>query len=59
MFIGSNSTLVAPLSVSSGGFVAAGSTITDDVSGDQLAVARGRQRNVEGWQRPTKTKDKS
>ncbi len=59
VFIGSNSTLVAPLSVASGGFVAAGSTITDDVSGDQLAVARGRQRNVEGWQRPTKTKDKS
>jgi len=47
------------LSVASGGFVAAGSTITDDVSGDQLAVARGRQRNVEGWQRPTKTEDKS
>ena len=42
VFIGSNSTLVAPLSVASGGFVAAGSTITDDVSGDQLAVARGR-----------------
>ena len=59
VFIGSNSTLVAPLSVASGGFVAAGSTITDDVSGDQLAVARGRQRNVEGWQRPTKTEDKS
>ena len=59
VFIGSNSTLVAPLSVASGGFVAAGSTITDDVSADQLAVARGRQRNVEGWQRPTKTEDKS
>ena len=59
VFIGSNSTLVAPLSVASGGFVAAGSTITDDVSGDQLAVARGRQRNVEGWQRPTKTEGKS
>jgi bifunctional UDP-N-acetylglucosamine pyrophosphorylase/glucosamine-1-phosphate N-acetyltransferase len=58
VFIGSNSTLVAPLSVASGGFVAAGSTITDDVSGDQLAVARGRQRNVEGWQRPTKTEGK-
>jgi bifunctional UDP-N-acetylglucosamine pyrophosphorylase/glucosamine-1-phosphate N-acetyltransferase len=59
VFIGSNSTLVAPLSVASGGFVAAGSTITDDVAKDQLAVARGRQRNVEGWQRPTKTEDKS
>ena len=59
VFIGSNSTLVAPLSVASGGFVAAGSTITDDVAKDELAVARGRQRNVEGWQRPTKTEDKS
>jgi len=59
VFIGSNSTLVAPLSVASGGFVAAGSTITDDVSGDQLAVARGRQSNVDGWQRPAKTKDKA
>jgi bifunctional UDP-N-acetylglucosamine pyrophosphorylase/glucosamine-1-phosphate N-acetyltransferase len=58
VFIGSNSTLVAPLSVASGGFVAAGSTITDDVESDQLAVARGRQHNVDGWQRPRKTEDK-
>jgi bifunctional UDP-N-acetylglucosamine pyrophosphorylase/glucosamine-1-phosphate N-acetyltransferase len=59
VFIGSNSTLVAPLSVASGGFVAAGSTITDDVASDQLAVARGRQSNVDGWQRPAKIKDKA
>ena len=59
VFIGSNSTLVAPLSVASGGFVAAGSTITDDVASDQLAVARGRQSNVDGWQRPTKNTDKA
>ena len=54
VFIGSNSTLVAPLTIASGGFIAAGSTITDDVKADQLAVARGRQRNVDGWQRPAK-----
>ena len=54
VFIGSNSTLVAPLTVDSGGFVAAGSTVTDDVAANQLAVARGRQRNVDGWMRPTK-----
>ena len=54
VFIGSNSTLVAPLNVDSGGFVAAGSTVTDDVAANQLAVARGRQRNVDGWMRPTK-----
>ena len=54
VFVGSNSTLVAPLTIESGGFIAAGSTVTDDVKTDQLAVARGRQRNVDGWQRPAK-----
>ena len=54
VFVGSNSTLVAPITIDSGGFIAAGSTITDDVKADQLAVARGRQRNVDGWRRPTK-----
>lgn len=57
VFVGSNSTLVAPLVIESGGFVAAGSTVTDDVKADQLAVARGRQRNVDGWQRPDKPGD--
>ena len=57
VFVGSNSTLVAPLVIESGGFVAAGSTVTDDVKADQLAVARGRQRNVDGWQRPEKPQD--
>ena len=54
VFVGSNSTLVAPLTIESGGFIAAGSTVTDDVKTDQLAVARGRQRNVDGWKRPVK-----
>lgn len=54
VFVGSNSTLVAPITIDSGGFIAAGSTITDDVKPDQLAVARGRQRNLDGWRRPTK-----
>ena len=57
VFVGSNSTLVAPLVIESGGFVAAGSTVTDDVKADQLAVARGRQRNVDGRQRPEKPGD--
>jgi bifunctional UDP-N-acetylglucosamine pyrophosphorylase/glucosamine-1-phosphate N-acetyltransferase len=43
--------------IESGGFVAAGSTVTDDVKADQLAVARGRQRNVDGWKRPDKPED--
>ena len=52
VFVGSNSTLVAPLQIAEGGFVAAGSTITKAVGADELAVSRARQRNVEGWQRP-------
>ncbi|MEP6563394.1 MAG: DapH/DapD/GlmU-related protein, partial [Nakamurella sp.] len=48
-FIGSNSTLIAPVSVHAGGYVAAGSTITTDVQPGDLGVARGRQRSVPGW----------
>ncbi len=57
VFVGSNSTLVAPVTVEDGGFVAAGSTITKAVGTDQLAVSRGRQKNIEGWRRPTKHKE--
>lgn len=59
VFIGSNSTLVAPLTVQAQGFVAAGSTITKTVEEDELAVARGRQRNIQGWQRPQANKGQS
>ena len=48
-FVGSNSTLVAPVDVADGAYVAAGSTLTDDVGPGELAVARGRQRNIPGW----------
>jgi len=54
VFVGSNSTLVAPLDIDEAGFVAAGSTITKTVGGEELAVSRARQRNIKGWQRPTK-----
>lgn len=57
VFVGSNSTLVAPLIVENGGFVGAGSTVTKTVPEDTLAVARGQQRNITGWQRPGKKKD--
>lgn len=53
-FIGSNSALVAPVKVGKNATVGAGSIITKDVGDDQLAVARSRQRNIEGWDRPTK-----
>lgn len=53
-FIGSNTALVAPVKVGRGATVGAGSTITCEVGADELAVARGRQRNISGWQRPAK-----
>ncbi|MCX2778550.1 bifunctional UDP-N-acetylglucosamine diphosphorylase/glucosamine-1-phosphate N-acetyltransferase GlmU [Microbulbifer thermotolerans] len=53
-FIGSNTALVAPVSVGVGATVGAGSTITSEVGADELAVARGRQRNITGWKRPSK-----
>ena len=48
-FIGCNANLVSPVVIAARGFVAAGSTITKDVPEDALAVARDRQRNIEGW----------
>ena len=48
-FVGTNSTLVAPVVVGPGSYVAAGSTITADVPAGDLAVARQRQRSVRGW----------
>jgi bifunctional UDP-N-acetylglucosamine pyrophosphorylase/glucosamine-1-phosphate N-acetyltransferase len=57
VFVGSNSTLVAPLILSDGAFVAAGSVVTNDVSAKELAVGRARQRNIIGWQRPDEKKD--
>lgn len=48
-FIGCNSNLVAPVTVGKGAYVAAGSTITEDVPGNALAVARARQVNKENY----------
>lgn len=56
VFVGSNSTLVAPVEIADGGFVAAGSTVTQAVPADNLAVGRGRQRNIAGWKKPVKKK---
>lgn len=53
-FIGSNSSLVAPVTVGAGATVGAGSTVTKNVEPDELAIARGKQRNIKGWQKPTK-----
>ena len=54
VFIGSNSSLVAPLTLGDGATTGAGSTVTQDVPAKTLAVGRAKQRNIEGWKRPTK-----
>jgi len=49
VFVGSDSALVAPITIGDGAYIAAGSTITEDVPADALAIARGRQVNKSGW----------
>lgn len=49
VFVGTNSTLVAPVTLADGSYVAAGSTVTQDVAAGDLAVARGRQHHSRGW----------
>ncbi|MCL1807278.1 MAG: hypothetical protein FWG31_06220 [Oscillospiraceae bacterium] len=51
-FIGCNTNLVAPVTVGAGAYTAAGSTVTEDVPPDALAVARARQVNKENWTKP-------
>jgi bifunctional UDP-N-acetylglucosamine pyrophosphorylase/glucosamine-1-phosphate N-acetyltransferase len=53
-FIGSNSSLVAPVEIGAGATVGAGSTVTKAVADNQLAVARGKQINLDNWARPQK-----
>ncbi|HZC22131.1 MAG TPA: bifunctional UDP-N-acetylglucosamine diphosphorylase/glucosamine-1-phosphate N-acetyltransferase GlmU [Candidatus Binatia bacterium] len=55
-FIGSDSTLVAPVRIGKGAYIGAGSCITDDVPDDSLAIGRGRQVVKEGWAREKKQK---
>ena len=49
VFIGSDSALVAPVRLGDGAYIAAGSTITENVPADGLGIARGRQVNKPGW----------
>lgn len=53
-FIGTNNSLVAPVTIGAGATTAAGSVITSEVPAAALAVGRARQRNIDGWQRPVK-----
>lgn len=54
VFVGSNTALVAPVTVAAEATIGAGSTITRDVADHELAVARARQRNIAGWEKPKK-----
>ncbi|MBW4050476.1 MAG: bifunctional UDP-N-acetylglucosamine diphosphorylase/glucosamine-1-phosphate N-acetyltransferase GlmU [Proteobacteria bacterium] len=53
---GSNSVLVAPITIGAGATVAAGSTVANQVPAGKLTIARARQTTIEGWIRPTKQK---
>ncbi|MBN2887273.1 MAG: bifunctional UDP-N-acetylglucosamine diphosphorylase/glucosamine-1-phosphate N-acetyltransferase GlmU [Chromatiaceae bacterium] len=54
-FIGSNSALVAPVTVGAGATIGAGSVITREAPAEQLTLARARQQSLPGWQRPRKS----
>lgn len=56
VFIGTNSTLVAPLYIEAESFIAAGSTITHDVKERALVVGRSRQRSIKRWNPPSRRK---
>lgn len=56
-FIGSDATLVAPVTVGKGAYIAAASCVTEDVPADALAVARARQTNKEAWARAKREKN--
>ena len=58
VFVGSDSQLVAPISIGDGATIGAGSTITSNVGAGQLAISRAKQRQINGWQRPTKNPKK-
>jgi bifunctional UDP-N-acetylglucosamine pyrophosphorylase / glucosamine-1-phosphate N-acetyltransferase len=53
-FIGSDTQLVAPVTIGKGATIGAGSTITKDAPPEQLTLSRGRQTSIAGWKRPTK-----
>ncbi len=58
VFIGSDTQLVAPVTVGSGATIGAGSTVTKDAPADALTVSRSRQTTIRGWKRPRKDKGK-
>ena len=56
VFVGSDTQLVAPVTIGKGATLGAGSTITKDVAADELVITRVKQRHLTGWARPVKLK---
>lgn len=56
VFVGSDTQLVAPVSVAKGATIGAGTTVTRDVNEDELVVSRVKQMHIKNWQRPVKKK---
>lgn len=56
VFVGSDTQLVAPVSVANGATIGAGTTVTSDVGENELVISRVRQRHITGWKRPVKKK---
>ena len=59
VFVGSDTQLVAPVTIEKGSTIGAGSTITKDTPADTLTLSRSKQMSIEGWQRPVKKKQDS
>ena len=57
VFVGSNTALVAPVTVHHGATIGAGSTVSKDAPPDALTVSRARQTSIQGWKRPAKRKE--
>ena len=57
-FIGSNSTIISPITIGDGAFIAAGSTIAKNVNADALAVSRAKQLSRDGWTTQYRAKNK-
>ena len=56
VFVGSDTQLVAPVSIASGATIGAGTTVTKDIGENELVISRIPQKHIRGWQRPTKKK---
>ncbi|MFZ7282229.1 bifunctional UDP-N-acetylglucosamine diphosphorylase/glucosamine-1-phosphate N-acetyltransferase GlmU [Avibacterium avium] len=54
VFVGSDSQLVAPVTIAKGATIGAGTTVTKDIAENELVISRVPQRNIQGWKRPTK-----